>query len=137
MKLIYTTTKLEVKVGDVIVKDRMSSDPMAGKVTLEVTDIVKPHKPGSTGKVYVRENGQLSPWAYFPSVIGAEWIEREDQGYVAPSDEPTYSIYRHYADSTWASKFIKGGLTLAEAQAHCKDPATCVAGEWFDGYEEE
>jgi len=46
---------------------------------------------------------------------------------------------------------IKRGLTLEEAQAHCKDPetssSTCtnpeliarthLTGPWFDGYDEE
>ena len=34
-----------------------------------------PHKPGSTGRVYVSEDG--SSREYFPSVIGAKWI-RDD-----------------------------------------------------------
>jgi len=31
---------------------------------------------------------------------------------------------------------IKRGLTLEQAQAHCKNPATSGDG-WFDGYESE
>jgi hypothetical protein len=31
----------------------------------------------------------------------------------------------------------KGGLTIKEAQRHCKDPNTRRDGEYFDGYTEE
>lgn len=34
------------------------------------------------------------------------------------------------------SEIIKEGLTLQEAQEHCKDEATHGDG-WFDGYEQE
>lgn len=63
----------------------------------------------------------------------------------------TYRIVRMYADSREKSRDGEGGLTLAEAKAHCADPETnsrtCtrpvnvahtrVHGPWFDGYEEE
>ena len=62
---------------------------------------------------------------------------------------PTYKIIRGYFRG--GSEFIEGGLTLKEAQAHCKDPETssrtatsqeaqeqtATLGPWFDGYEEE
>jgi hypothetical protein len=56
-----------------------------------------------------------------------------------------YAIYRIYA--TAPSKLIKSGLTLEQAQAHCKDPetssSTCSHQTaitetdkfWFDTYE--
>jgi len=63
----------------------------------------------------------------------------------------TYRIVRMYAHPSMASEWIDTGLTLEEAQAHCKDPETssktatdprlntltAVFGDWFDGYEEE
>lgn len=63
----------------------------------------------------------------------------------------TYRIVRFYADR--GPMKIKGrrGLTLEEAQAHCRDPETSsktatgplarertrLHGSWFDGYEKE
>lgn len=72
MKLVFTKDKTrEVKVGDEV----MTRD---GAVI--VTKIEKPWKPSSTGRVYVRSPAAHFSSGYFPSVIGAEWIDREDQG---------------------------------------------------------
>ena len=50
----------------------------------------------------------------------------------------TYSIVRFYAPGQHKSnRVMLTGLSLEEAQAHCKDPSTRKAGEWFDGYTEE
>ncbi len=67
----------------------------------------------------------------------------------------SYKIIRHYMDEAGPlacnSEVIKTGLTLEEAQAHCRDPetssSTCVKpenkarteeyGPWLEGYEEE
>jgi hypothetical protein len=60
-----------------------------------------------------------------------------------------YKIVRMYRDGK-ASRTIETGLTLQEAQAHCRDPETSSStatgaiakartrrhGPWFDGYEE-
>ena len=43
-----------------------------------------------------------------------------------------YAIYRYYVNGD--SKLIRKGVTLVEAQKHCRDPKTAKAGEWFDGY---
>lgn len=43
----------------------------------------------------------------------------------------TYKIVRFRQNSK--PRVIKRGLTLAEAQKHCNDPAT-EGKTWFDGY---
>lgn len=55
----------------------------------------------------------------------------------------TYKIVRFYSPEAQArgkrSHAVRGkrGLTLEEAQAHCKDPKTRKEGEYFDGYTAE
>jgi len=63
----------------------------------------------------------------------------------------TYSIIRHYQDANRESEVVDTGLTLKDAQAHCKSPETSSrtakgrearrrteeCGPWFDGYTEE
>jgi hypothetical protein len=49
-----------------------------------------------------------------------------------------YNIVRSYAPHlNRTSRIIQRGLTLEEAQAHCRNPKTRKAGEWFDGYEKD
>lgn len=62
----------------------------------------------------------------------------------------TYKIIRFY-QGDHPNRTIDVGLSLAEAQEHCRDPetssSTCVSaaskrittkmGPWFDGYEQE
>ena len=52
-----------------------------------------------------------------------------------------YKIVRMFKNDT-EREIIKGGLTLKEAQAHCRREDTHEKDnqgnvEWFDGYEEE
>jgi hypothetical protein len=52
----------------------------------------------------------------------------------------TYRIIRFYAPrmrEEIRDRTIKRGLSLAEAQAHCRDPETRVANVYFDGYTKE
>jgi hypothetical protein len=71
MKLIYERSRMPVCVGDNLTLDD-------GEAVM-VSTIVKPHKPNSTGRVCVRNihNGEES--CYFPGVVKAVWIDREDQ----------------------------------------------------------
>lgn len=54
----------------------------------------------------------------------------------------TYKIVRSWRDN-YNVEIIKTGLTLKEAQAHCRDKNTKGdnddqnRGPWFDGYERE
>lgn len=65
--------------------------------------------------------------------------------------EARFRIIRNFKDPNELSVVIKTGLTLEDAQAHCRDKETCSRtctseeshavtrqyGEWFDGYEDE
>lgn len=75
MRLVYETTGEEVKLGDRVM---LSDEPDI----YIVKGIQKPHTPASTGRVYVVpvDDPEDVQQAYFPSVIGATWIEREDRG---------------------------------------------------------
>jgi hypothetical protein len=48
----------------------------------------------------------------------------------------TYKVVRFYKDAMRDKKVILTGLTLEDAQAHCKREDT-RGDDWFDGYEEE
>jgi hypothetical protein len=51
------------------------------------------------------------------------------------SDFMSYNIIRSYHPSLRRSdKIMQRGLTLEQAQAHCRRPDTRKAGEWFDCY---
>lgn len=64
--------------------------------------------------------------------------------------DTTYKVIRMFRDSS-KRMIIKTGLTLEEAQEHCKNPETSSStatgfveltltknfGPWFDGYEKE
>jgi len=55
-------------------------------------------------------------------------------------DEQTYAIKRFYHPSAKREDhYVEGmdGLTLEEAQDHCSDPDSSVAGFYFDGFVRE
>lgn len=71
MRLIYEATGKEVIPGD-------KAKTFRGE-KVEVVSIEKPRHAGSTGRVNVEfEKGEPTT-SFYPSVIGAKWIEREDQ----------------------------------------------------------
>ena len=50
--------------------------------------------------------------------------------------DTTYKIVRLYREVDRESQVIHTGLTLEEAQAHCRDERTSTP-EYFDGYMED
>lgn len=71
MRLVYKATGEEVKVGDIAT--------MRDGTKCEITYFKPPHKSSSSGKVTVKEDGDTFCREYYVSIIGAEWIEREDR----------------------------------------------------------
>ena len=67
MVLIYEGTKEPVKVDDIVKTFR-------GDV-VRVVSFREPHKPSSTGRVYVKHDDHGWSSEYFPGVIGAKWVE--------------------------------------------------------------
>jgi hypothetical protein len=71
MRLVYTATQQEVKVGDVV---------QLGARKAIVDRFARPHSPESGGRVTVRWRGApKQEHTCYVGVIGAEWIEREDR----------------------------------------------------------
>lgn len=73
MRLIYEATGEEVKVGDQV----HLSDSI-----LTVCHFRPPHKPSASGRVALSvagKDGSFTQCEYYVSVIGAKWVEREDQ----------------------------------------------------------
>lgn len=86
MRLVYTKDGSEVKVGDEVVVEYRRE-----KECFVVEYFRKPHSPASSGKVTVRNEEGLS-CEFYVSIIGAEWIEREDR---EPIEEDTIHGYFH------------------------------------------
>jgi hypothetical protein len=73
MQLIYAATGKPVQVGDIVTL----SD--GGQAVVEF--FREPHKPSSSGHVSVSVTGGRGAGSaeYYVGVIGARWIDREDQ----------------------------------------------------------
>lgn len=71
MRLVYKATGKEVKVGDVVKTSRGEK--------CEVKYFRPPHSSASEGKISVRLEDKSFDMESYVSVIGAEWIEREDR----------------------------------------------------------
>ena len=78
MKLVHCSTGKEVMIGDAVT--------LRDGDVVTVKYITEPHKPSSTGRVGLVERNI----EYFPNVIGAEWIEREDQGWKQEGNRITF-----------------------------------------------
>jgi len=59
-----------------------------------------------------------------------------ERGLLEAEEATTYCIRRFYRDIGEAAQVMRTGLTLEQAQAHCKDPSTAGDG-WFDGFARE
>ena len=71
MKLVYEGGTTEVELGDPVLVGQRESGV--------VERIDKPWKPSSTGRVGIRMDGSGHYREFFPNVIKARWIDREDQ----------------------------------------------------------
>lgn len=71
MKLICTRTGRVLLPGDTVTTFRGTLGTL--------THSTPPHKPSSTGRVYVMLEGEAHSQAFFPSVIGAEFSPRTDR----------------------------------------------------------
>ena len=70
MKLVYKLSGNEVRVGDIVKMDGEES---------RITYFRQPRSPASSGKVSIEGIGAGISGEYYVSIIGAEWIDREDR----------------------------------------------------------
>jgi hypothetical protein len=91
MRLVYA--KGNTREGEEVKpKDRVLIDG----TYWQVDSIEKPHKPESTGRVHLalRRAGLTTEYAtYFPSVIDAEWVDREDHAELDRQDKRLERIH--------------------------------------------
>jgi hypothetical protein len=98
------------------------------EVIADLIGTVRPHPGGESDyrPIFRKATGRDVPSAWDMGDRTPE--EDEDE------DSATYEIVRFRQDGD--NEVIETGLTLAEAQEHCKRPDTHGDG-WFDGYREE
>ena len=72
MKLVSTVTGYPVEEGHIVHNSH--------GVAYRVLHFREPHKPSSSGKIYV-ETLDADPWRgeYYVGCFGLEWIDREDR----------------------------------------------------------
>lgn len=76
MKLVYEKDNLDHKAGDRVRPGDQIMLNSGERAIVEMLHI--PHKPSSTGRITVAwDSGDTS--SFYPSVIGAKWIDRTDQ----------------------------------------------------------
>ena len=68
-KLINRETREEVKEGTIVTDFRGDTAVLVG--------FREPHKPSSTGRVLVKEEGSQFSSEYFPSVFGLEIVDHQ------------------------------------------------------------
>jgi hypothetical protein len=66
-KLVHKETGAELKIGDIV--HTYSGD------SCRITCFREPQKLGSTGRVYVKFSDDSFESSFFPSVIGAEFVD--------------------------------------------------------------
>ena len=66
MQLINTATREPLQLGDIVETFRGERAILLG--------MAEPHKPSSTGRVYIQLDDSRASREFFPSVIGAEWV---------------------------------------------------------------
>jgi len=67
VKLVREKDGAEVKVGDELATFRGEA--------CKLVAVQEPHKPGSTGRIYVEFGTGGRSWGYFPSVCGLKWVK--------------------------------------------------------------
>jgi hypothetical protein len=130
VKLVYKDTGKLVKVGDIIPAE--CDDERTG---MRVLGFKEPHKPSSGGKVHVAvqygDDEHEDTREYFVSVIGAHWIEREDQTTTTQTDRSISNAAR----ALWAGEYQTGRSNdeaLADILADLMHWADCYAEDFED-----
>lgn len=120
MRLVYTATQQPVAIGDRVTVDGFE---------LVVDYFAKPHKPDSSGKVSLRVPGNTDVCGgpeYYVSIIGAEWIEREDR-----ANLPPVTITNSARESAIASVMENMECDRPDAEKIVDGDKVVIGGNWF------